>query len=175
MKDPEKRNQESTRRLLFFMFAFIVSFISTALAQSPATARTSTETKVKSEQWQPLFSNGSVEISYRYTACDLAVDGTKNENMYLQVRNKTAGEISCQWDTEYWYNGKCNGCEAGNAENHNTLLLKPNETIQGSCSEKSNPSLMILSKFLNMESNTELTNFNLKNIQVKGILKTNTK
>jgi uncharacterized protein YcfL len=126
---------------------------------------TGNEPKKKSAEWQPLYSTDQITIRYRYSECKLA-NGSNNENVYLQVVNKTNEPLNIKWNTEYWYNGKCNGCESGNLENQQSIHLKPMETTEGTCSEKNSNSLRILSKMLGAGSKSELTDFNLKDIEI---------
>jgi uncharacterized protein YcfL len=132
---------------------------------------TTDEHKIKSSSWQSLKSDNDIEIKYRYADCDLPSYGTHNENVYLQITNKTDKKIQLEWNVEYWYNNKCSGCESGNLENHKIIKLNPHETIQGSCSEKCDPSLLIFSKMLNTGTKSELTDFNLRDIKVTSIVK----
>jgi hypothetical protein len=127
--------------------------------------------KIKSSTWQLLQNNDLIEINYRYADCELTSQGTHNENVYLQVKNKSDKKIQVEWITEYWYNEKCVGCMAGDIENHKTLILNPYETIEGSCDEKCNLSLKITSKMLNRESKSQLTDFNLKEVKTTPIAK----
>ena len=167
-------NQQLTLRSVFSS-VLTLCFISFANGQTSASMHTNTAAKIKSEQWQSLCGDGSIEISYKYVKCDLASEGTSQENVYLQIQNKTDREVKLEWNTEYWYNGKCNGCESGNAENIKTIVLKPNESKEGYCAEGSDPSLKILSKMLNMNDNTELTNFNVSNVRSTTITQPTTK
>jgi hypothetical protein len=127
--------------------------------------------KIKSNTWQLLQSNDQVEIKYRYTECKLPSYGSHYENVYLLITNKTDQKIQLEWNTEYWYNGKCNGCEPGRTENHKIIILNPNQTIEGSCSEQCNRALLIPSKMLHLETKTELTDFNLRDLKVTPVLK----
>jgi len=132
---------------------------------------TNDEHKVRSTSWQTLKEDDKIEIRYRYSDCDLPSNGTHNENVYLQITNKTNQKIQLEWNTEYWYNDKCIGCEKENMENHKTLLLKPNQTLEGSCSEKCDQSLMIFSKMLNFDIKSVLTDFNLRDLKTTVISK----
>jgi uncharacterized protein YcfL len=127
---------------------------------------TENEPKKRSADWQLLYSTGQIDVRYRYSECSLA-NGSNNENVYLQIVNKTAGTIKVEWNTEYWYNGKCNGCESGNMENHKSVSLKPMETKEGTCSENCESPLRIFSKMLGSGTKSELTDFNLKDIEIK--------
>jgi uncharacterized protein YcfL len=124
------------------------------------------EPKKRSADWQLFYSNAQIDVRYRYSECNLA-NGSNNENVYLQIINKTENPINVEWNTEYWYNGKCNGCESGNMENHKSVSLKPMETKEGTCSENCENPLKIFSKMLGSGTRSELTDFNLKNIEIK--------
>jgi hypothetical protein len=127
--------------------------------------------KIRSGTWQQLQNNDQITINYRYADCELPANGSHNENVYLQIINKTNEKIRIEWDGENWYNGKCNGCEPGRTENHRTVILQPKETIEGSCSTQCNPALMITSKMLKRESKSELTDFNLRDLSVNPFVK----
>jgi hypothetical protein len=127
--------------------------------------------KIKSSSWQTFKSTDQFEINYRYADCTLPSNGTSYENIYLQFVNKTDQLIQIEWNGEHWYNGKCNGCEPGKTENHKTIVLNPNQTIEGSCTTSCDHALIITSKMLNRESRSELTDFNLRDITVTSIKK----
>ncbi len=148
-----------------------IVFLSDVYAQNTVSMQSSSETKVKSSVWQLLASNEFVDINYKYGECNLPSQGTHDEFVYLQIKNKTNKELKIEWNTEYWYNGKCYGCEDGNMENHKTIHLIPNITMEGICAEDVNPALVILSKMLNIKISTELTNFNLREIKTTVISK----
>lgn len=152
---------------LFLIFGMI--FISAIYAQNTSIKTLYPEklpsTKVKSTVWQLLESNEFIDINYKYEECELLSQGTHDENVYLQIKNKTGSAITVEWNTEYWYNQKCYGCEGSNLENHKTIYLAPNTTIEGVCAKDVNPALVIFSKMLNVETNSVLTNFNLRNIK----------
>ena len=153
--------------MLLMMF-----FISNVSAQKESAPESSTSAmKAKSEDWQLLLSNEFVDVSYRYADCKLPNEGIYNEYVYLQIKNKTTKELKTEWNTEYWYKDKCHGCDSGNIENHKTVFLKPNETIEGSCIKECNRSLMMLSKMLDLDTKSKLSNFNLRGLKVTTITK----
>jgi len=142
-----------------------INFISNVYAQNAISMQSPSETKVKSSVWKLLASNEFIDVNYKYEECTIPSQGTHDENVYLQIKNKTAQAITVEWNTEYWYNNKCYGCEDGNTENHKTIYLAPNATIEGVCAKNANPALVILSKMLNVKTGSELTNFNLRDIK----------
>jgi hypothetical protein len=146
-------------RLIFiFLFAFIFSSFTD---QNP---------KKRSSEWQTLYSTTQLEIKYRYAECKLPSMGMHNENVYLQVVNKTNERIKVEWNVEYWYNEKCNGCNSVDNENYKSIVIKPNETLEGSCSEQCSKELVLFSKMLNSEAKSVLTDFNLRDLKVTTIL-----
>lgn len=155
----------SINKLSNLLLIIGIGFISNLYAQNATSIQSPSETKVKSSAWQLLASNEFIDINYKYGECNLPSQGTHDEFVYLQIKNKTNKELKIEWNTEYWYNGKCYGCEDGNMENHKTIHLIPNTTIEGICAEDVNPALVILSKMLNVKINNELTDFNLRDIK----------
>jgi hypothetical protein len=126
--------------------------------------------KERSASWQTLHQTSEVEIRYRYEECKLTTNGTHNEIVYLQVRNRTNSTIHVEWNSELWYNGKCSGCEPGDTENSKSILLKPGEIKEGSCSAFCPSELRIFSKMLGSGSKSALTDFNLKDITVTTVI-----
>ena len=155
----------SSIKLANLLLLIGIIFISNMYAQNTVSTQSSSETKVKSSVWKLLAGNEFIDINYKYGECNLPSQGTHDEFVYLQIKNKTNKELKIEWNTEYWYNEKCYGCEDGNTENHKTIHLIPNTTIEGICAEDVNPALVILSRMLNIKINTELTNFNLREIK----------
>lgn len=148
------------------MLTGIVLFFISVLPAFAQTAKTGDPVKIKSAQWQPLIQNESVEINYKYADCNLPSEGTHNEYYYLQIINKTNKKLQVGWMQEYWYNNKCVGCGAATNENNKKVILMPNETKEGNCSVKSDQALAIFSKMLAVKIKSELTDFNIRNLQV---------
>ena len=126
------------------------------------------ENKKKSTTWEVLKSNDYITISYKYSNCNL-YDNCSFDNVYLQVKNKTDEQVLLQWNTEYWYNNNCIGCEIENINKH-SIILKPNEIIEGLSKEETNQSLVVFSKKLNYTINFNLVSFNLKNVKTSLII-----
>ncbi len=158
------------KSIFVFFFFYLLGFSFSASAQNEPISSTTTS-KIKSENWQLLLSNELVEVNYKYANCNLPSEGTHHENVYLQIKNKTNTPISCEWNTEYWYNNNCNGCNNDNIENRKMLVLEAQQTISGECLISSNPALIIFSKKLDFEIKSKLTNFNIRDLKVKPIAK----
>ena len=127
----------------------------------------------KPSNWHLLKNNDYIEINYRYGQCNLPNDGSLMENVYLQLKNKTDEIVVIKWETEYWYNNQCYGCEEGKTRYRHSIVLNPNEIIEGECSEQISQSLIIFSKIINNKIQPELTGFNLKNIRTALIINAN--
>lgn len=161
-------------RNLFFYSTLLSIFFFTSIMKAQIVNAPNSSTaikKVKSDKWQLLFSNETVEVSYKYGECKLPSENSHNEYVYLQIKNKTNQMIICDWSAENWYSGICNGCTLGNTENYRSVVLKPNETLEGNCSKECNKSLMIFSEMLNYEIKSKLTNFNVTDFYAKPVSK----
>ncbi len=126
------------------------------------------ENKKKTTTWEVLKSNDYITISYKYSNCNFP-DNSNFNNVYLQVKNKTNQEVFLQWNTEYWYNDYCFGCEIETMNNY-SIVLKSNEIVEGCCTEEINQSLVVFSKKLNYKINANVTTFNLKNVKASLIV-----
>jgi len=151
--------QSKAKGKLLSLFCFVILFATTSF-----TFDNQDLDPLHPENWTSLISNDLVDINYRYEICDLPSEGMRNEYLYIQVINRVNEEVVVEWDSEYWYNGNCIGCDSEGSEHHQRLVLLPNETIEGSCANFRNQSLVILSKMLHIDSNTELTDFNINSL-----------
>lgn len=127
-------------------------------------------TMVKSSNWTQKLNNTEVEISYKLADCNFVMEGFHNEYMLVKYKNKTNQTLRLEWKFDYYYNGKCANCNYTNGEDVYTIDLKPGETLEGKCEWPTKRTTMIFSKFLNRNSNAELTNFEFSNLK---IVKTN--
>ena len=75
--------------------------------------------------------------------------------------------MEVSFNKELWYDQKCLNCGDTSPENSYSLALAPREKVQGACGEAKDKRLYIFIKSLNMGSKSVLTNYKLKNIQVK--------
>lgn len=122
----------------------------------------------KPTSWEVLKSNDYIAISYKYSKDNFS-DNNNVDNVYLQVKNKTNQDVFLQWNIEYWYNNNCIGCEKETLNKH-SIVLKPNEIIDGLNKGEINQSLIVFSKKLNYKINTNLIKFNLKNVRASLIV-----
>ena len=123
--------------------------------------------KVKSSEWQKLKKEGDVLFSYRYDECLLKQDGMHKEEAYIQIKNLSSKTIALSWELELDYGYKCFNCSGDeNDELKFAITLQPNESIEGFCGDSNQYKLKILSKFLGGESDSKLSDFNVKNIKV---------
>lgn len=121
----------------------------------------------------PLFSNAQQWTEYA------EVDGVKifeseiecRENnippqlaVIFKVVNTTNKQITIEWDLQIWYNDVAHENDS-DAENHMSITLEPNQSIEGDCLTPSG-ALYIYKDFLVYKAKQKLTQFELQNITV---------
>lgn len=126
------------------------------------------EISKKPTNWEVLTSNDYITISYKYSNCNFP-NNSNFDNVYLQIKNKIDQEVFLQWNIEYWYVNRCIGCET-ETMNKCSIVLKPNEIVEGWCIEKINQSLVVFSKKSNYKINPNVTKFYLKNVKASLII-----
>ncbi|MCH2235232.1 MAG: hypothetical protein MK078_13360 [Crocinitomicaceae bacterium] len=83
----------------------------------------------------------------------------------LKVENTTSQTIKIEWDLKIWYNDVEHKKDIADGENHYTITLEPNQSIEGDCGTP-NGALYIYKDFLIYEAKQKLTHFELSNITV---------
>ena len=83
----------------------------------------------------------------------------------LKIENTTNQSITIEWDLKIWYNGVEHKKDIADGENHYSITLDPNQSIEGDCGTP-NGALYIYKDFLVYEAKQKLTNFELSNITV---------
>lgn len=127
--------------------------------------------KEKPTTWKILKSNDYITISYKYSnkyPKDNVFDKSNFDNIYLQVKNKTNEQVLLQWNSEYWYNN-CVSCKLENVNKH-SIVLQPNEIVEGLNAEETDQSLVVFPKKSNYKININLVSFNLKNVKTSLII-----
>lgn len=120
-------------------------------------------------EWKSYYKDDKVEISYKYADCNIPNEGISEENVYLKFVNNTENNISVQYEQEFHFGNKCYNCEGGNYEHTKRVVLKPSQTIEGTCDISTGQELKIFSKFNNMANKSVLVDFKIKNIVIKEI------
>lgn len=108
-----------------------------------------------------LFNNNQVSVSYSYSDCNDTQNGIYKKNALLKFTNKTAKDITVSFEKKLEYNGKPLATDA----HVFSVVLKPNQTLEGTCAEKNN-ALVTFVKFLDKISNKQLTKFTITNVKI---------
>ena len=122
----------------------------------------------KPEEWTHLFSDGPVNVYYKYILCDPEI-GYDNESVLLQLTNTSKQSVIAEWDKEIYFDGVCRTCDHGE-EYHYRYELGPNEIIEGSCSIHSDNRLRMFSRFTDPQYKLvqeKMTGFKLERFTVK--------
>lgn len=132
--------------LIASMFMLISSF---SLAQS---------------QWETYAEVEGVQIQYTEVEC--REEGIPPQlAVIIKVVNTTNSNITIEWDLAIWYNDELASENIADDENHMTITLKPNQSIEGDCSVP-HGTLYIYKDFLVYKAKQKLTKFELQNIRV---------
>jgi hypothetical protein len=114
-----------------------------------------------SQETVQLYNNNQVSISYRNQDCNDTKNGIYKQNALLKFTNKTAHTISVSFSRELEYNGKPQSPDTKVF----TVVLKPNQTLEGACQETNN-ALSVFVKFLDKVSNKQLTRFAITDVKI---------
>ncbi len=123
---------------------------------------------VKAQGWTNYHNGREVEINYQKAECHDIANGIHKKIVLLQFVNLTNKKLSVSFNKQMWYNGKCTGCD-NPPEQHFTVVLNPQQTLEGSCADKRNKSLYIVDKMLNGSGSSSLSKFELSDIQISAI------
>lgn len=120
----------------------------------------------KTKEWTVISTEKSVEIDYKIADCDAEI-GYDKELVLLKVTNNSDHKVELKWHSHLYYNGVCKTCDFPE-EYSVSIILEPNESLSGDCTVNSDSRLTLFCKFLdsNYKGKSQLTNFELKNIQI---------
>lgn len=86
----------------------------------------------------------------------------------FKLVNTTDFDVNIDWKYELWYNDKCTTCDDKNENELISLTIKAKSEIEGDCS---NNNLGVFSEFKNHPEVDKLTKFELKNLNIKQIVR----
>lgn len=123
--------------------------------------------QAKIAQFQAETING-VTISSSEKVCKILEEGIDYQHIVLEIDNKNDFEVIVEWDEQLQYNSGCFNCnpEKLNPELHKQVVIPANSTISGKCQYPKDTQLTIFKSFNQIESDSELLQFNLDNISV---------
>ncbi|MBD3637484.1 MAG: hypothetical protein HUJ25_09040 [Crocinitomicaceae bacterium] len=118
----------------------------------------------ENSSWQLYSSVDGVEIYTMETDC-YAQNIPDQKAILIKVVNTSSEDVRVEWDLLVWYNGELVKRDVSDKENHFTVEVRANSTEIGSC-DVPRGALYIYKDFITYETDTKLTDFELKNIQV---------
>ncbi len=116
-------------------------------------------------EWTTYFEKDGVTISYKYADCDLEM-GYDEQRVLLKIDNNSGKKAHIIWNAHQYYNNKCLTCEDPWGEYRREFSLEPTISLEGICSIKGDNRLIIFSKWVSQPNKTELTKFELNDINI---------
>ncbi len=121
--------------------------------------------------WTEYQTFEGVKIEYKFTECT-PDNGRAQILVLLRYTNTTQDKVELTWKSEKWRNNVCTNCNSTSTEHTRTLVLNPNEVIEGDGSSKRIKYNYIFGNFIKLVpgmNNQKLTDFKFQNISKKII------
>jgi hypothetical protein len=109
------------------------------------------------EDWKLVKKQGVIELYSRTAECNDNVNGIYKNLELLKWVNTSNKETTISFSRQLWYNNTCINCGLNSDEQRFEIVLKPNETIEGSCANKDKR--LTLFKEFSKNSSKKLTHF----------------
>lgn len=133
-----------------FILALFIVVVNTAISQT--------------SEWTIYKSLNGVDVLYKQVDC--VTDQAPSQIAYIvKLENKTNNEVVVSWDLSVWYNNEKLSHDVADGENHYSVKVSSNQSIQGNCETPYGP-LYIFKDFITYVSPTKLTRFELENLTV---------
>ncbi len=129
----------------------VLSVIAACFIYSAASA----QSDAKGIDQKVVFENEKVEITTRVETCDDAHSDLSFEYHMLKVRNKTSEQLNVQ----FWSHGH----EVKSTEFFHSLVIAPDQTLQGACDSEPGNSLKFFRKD---KGSSEVQDLNLVEFKV---------
>ena len=123
----------------------------------------------QSNNWELYYSDNEIKIEYNYMICDFSSTASQ-EIVVFRFTNLNENNITLNYETQLWYDGKEINTEHNSDEFRKTINLENNEIITANC-ENQWKEYSIFSAFVHNETNeryVSLTKFELINITTKN-------
>jgi len=120
--------------------------------------------------WTEYSEKEGVLFEYKFEECNIPSEGFFREYVLVRLTNSNNYDVIVDWDIVKWYGLSCVNCDHSNKEQHRSVSLKAGSVLEGTCALNEFPKMKMFSKFLNFDApDSELTNFQLENIEVKPL------
>ena len=124
---------------------------------------------VYSDVWTNLVTNTGFKIDYKLSKCDPEI-GFDQELILLKISNLSSEKATISWHSILYYNGICKTCDYPD-EYTFSVVMNPDEVVEGICGIYENSSLQIFSKFLDdrYTGGSRLSDFRLKDCKITPV------
>ena len=123
----------------------------------------------QSNKWELYYSDNEIKIEYNYMICDFSSTASQ-EIVIFRFTNLSENNITLNYETQIWYDGKEINTEHNSDEFRKTINLENNEIITTNC-ENEWKGHSIFSAFVHNETSeryVSLTKFELTNITTEN-------
>ena len=141
--------------LKLISLSFSILFVNTVFSQS--------------DNWEEYYSDNQIKIEYNYMICDFSSTASQ-ELIVFRFTNLNENNITLNYETQLWYDGKEINTEHNSDEFRKTINLENNEIITTNC-ENQWKEYSIFSAFVHNETSeryVSLTKFELTNITTEN-------
>jgi hypothetical protein len=119
-----------------------------------------------SNSWNTYSETNQLKIEYKVVDCTYNSNGLAQRNVLLKYTNKTGNQLDVSWSLDLYYNGQCSTCNLTSGEYDFSITLAPNGAYEGACDLQHRNDRKLFVRHTNLSNNSELTNFQLANLQV---------
>ncbi len=119
-----------------------------------------------SNQWSTYTETNQLKVEYKVVDCTYNSDGLAQRNVLLRYTNKTSSSIEVSWSLDLYYDDVCSTCNVTNGEYNFSISLSPNQVYEGDCELTHHYDRKLFVRHTNLTNHSELTNFELANLQV---------
>jgi len=123
--------------------------------------------QVDDNNWVLYRSIDGIEIHTQEINC-FSNEAPAQKAIIIKVVNHNKDNYRIEWDLSVWYNNEKSVSNIKDGENHHSIDLAGNQTIQGSCDAPYGP-FYIFKDFITYVSPTKLTSYELENIRITKI------
>ena len=136
--------------------------------QSISTLKVTLESNYPS-QWVSYVDNQEFSIEYKFIDCDPEM-GYDFQTAIFRITNKTNQKLDLSWHIDIYREGICKTCDY-DFEYSRSIILDPNQVIEGDCVRNSNIQLKVFSQFndANYTTGAKLSGFQLNNLSVESL------
>jgi len=115
--------------------------------------------------WNTYNETSQLKIEYKVVDCTYNSNGLAQRNVLLRYTNKTSNQLDVSWYLELYFDGQCQNCNSSSSEYDFSITLAPNASFEGACDLQHRYNRKLFVKHTNLPNNSELTNFQLTNLQ----------